>query len=286
MATVEEILDRGERIKGPSALGGDWRRTATLTVVIAKSDFKLKFFGSVLGYLWQLMRPLMLFGVLYVMFTVIFPISTDPTFGVALLLGIVLYTFFAEATGGAVGCVMARENLVRKIQFPRMVIPLAVVLTACFNLALNLVVVFIFATLSDITPHLGWFGLLPLVVLLIAFSSGLAMLLSALYVRYRDIEPIWDVVLQALFYGSLILVPYEAVVKQGYDLVASALLINPLAAIVQESRNLAIGDNYVNSADAIGGAVWLLLPLAVIVATFALGLWVFNREAPRIAEEL
>jgi ABC-2 type transport system permease protein len=167
-----------------------------------------------------------------------------------------------------------------------MVIPLAVVLTACFNLALNLVVVFIFATLSHLTPHPGWFLLLPLVALLIVFSSGLAMVLSALYVRYRDIAPIWDVVLQALFYGSLILVPYETVVKQGYGWIASALLANPLAAIVQESRNVAIGSNYVNAAKAIGGVTWLLIPLGVVVGTFLLGLWVFNREAPRIAEEL
>jgi ABC-2 type transport system permease protein len=287
MATAEEALDRGEEIKGPSAIGGDWRRTASLTSVIARSDFKLRFFGSVLGYVWQLMRPLMLFGVLYVMFTQIFPVSTEPNFGVALLLGIVLFTFFAEATGGAVTCVMDRENLVRKIQFPRMVIPLAVVTTACFNLALNLVVVFIFAGLSHLTPTWRWLGLVPLLAMLVVFSAGIAMLLSALYVRYRDIQPIWDVVLQATFYGSLILVPYETVVKQPkYAEVAHVLLCNPLAAVVQEARHLVVDPAYVNVADAIGGGAHLLVPLAIVVLTCALGLRVFNREAPRIAEEL
>lgn len=287
MATVEEVLDRGEQIKGPSAIGGDWRRTASLTLVIARTDFKLRFFGSVLGYLWQLMRPLMLFGVLFVMFTKIFPVSTEPNFGVALLLGIVLFTFFAEATGGAVTCVMDRENLVRKIQFPRMVIPLAVVTTSCFSLALNLVVVCIFAASSGLAPHWAWLGLLPLLALLVVFAAGIAMLLSALYVRYRDVQPIWDVVLQATFYGSLILVPYETVVKQaGFENVASALLCNPLAAIVQEARHLVVDPAYVDVASAIGSASLLVVPLAVVVATFALGLRVFNREAPRIAEEL
>lgn len=283
MATVEQPL---RPIKGPSAFGGDLRRVLTLTAVIARSDFKLRFFGSVLGYLWQLMRPLMLFGVLYVMFTQIIKVSTSPAFGVALLLGIVFYTFFAEATGGAVTCVMDRESLVRKIQFPRMAIPLAVVLGACFNLVLNLVVVFIFAVIYGLTPHWSWLGLLPLVALLVVFSTGVAMMLSALYVRYRDIQPIWDVVLQATFYGSLILIPYETVVAEGYEKFASVLLCNPLASIVQEARHLAIDPAYVNVADAIGGASRLLIPLAIVVGTFLLGLWVFNREAPRIAEEL
>jgi ABC-2 type transport system permease protein len=286
MATVEEVLDRGDEIRGPSAFGGDLRRTATLTFLIAKTDFKLRFFGSVLGYLWQLVRPLLLFGVLYTMFAVVFSVSEEPNFGVALLLGIVLFTFFAEATGGSVRCVMDRENLVRKIQFPRMVIPMAVVTTACFNLALNLVVVFIFAAISGMTPHWGWLGLVPLVAVLIVFASGLAMLLSALYVRYRDIEPIWEVVLQAGFYGSLILLPYETVVAKGYGTFASALLSNPLAATVQEARHLVVDPAYVNVADAIGGGARLLIPIAVVLGTFALGLWVFNREAPRIAEAL
>jgi ABC-2 type transport system permease protein len=277
--------DRGVPIRGPSAVAGDFRRALTLTVALAKNDFKLRFFGSVLGYLWQLMRPLLLFGVLYVMFTQIVPFNDTPYFGVALLLGIVLYTFFAEATGNAVGCVMVRENLVRKIHFPRLVIPLSVVMVACFNLALNLVVVVIFATVSGVTPTLAWLGVLPLLLLLIVFASGLAMLLSALYVRYRDVEPIWDVVLQVAFYASLVLIPYESVVTKSQTL-ARVLVANPLAAVVQESRHLMISPSYFTTADAIGGAALLVVPLAIVAGTFALGLRVFNREAPRIAEEL
>jgi len=286
MATDVDLPDRGEPILGPSAIGGDLRRTATLTLVIARTDFKLRFFGSVLGYLWQLMRPLMLFGVLYVMFTVLLHVAHLPFFGVALLLGIVLFTFFAEATGGAVTCVMGRENLVRKIQFPRMVIPMSVVLTACFNLGLNLLVVFIFATISGLYPRWTWLGLAPLVLVLVAFASGLAMFLSALYVRYRDIQPIWEVVLQALFYGSLIIVPFETVVAQGHGKIASILIADPLAAIVQEARNLMVGPAYVNAPRAIGGVGWLLVPLGIVALSLLLGWRVFSREAPRIAEEL
>jgi ABC-2 type transport system permease protein len=285
--TVPALPPELQEIRGPSALAGDFKRFLVLTRTIALMDFKLRFFGSALGYLWQLMRPLLLFGVLYVMFAQILPVGGAlPSFGVALLLGIVLFTFFAEATSGAVRCVVERENLVRKIHFPRLVIPMAVVMTACFNLALNMVVVLIFALGSRVTPQWGWLGLVPLLAVLVVFTSGVAMLLSALYVRYRDIQPIWDVVLQATFYGSLILVPYETVVAKGYNTFASILVANPLAAAVQEARNLAIDPAYVNAADAIGGTARLLVPLAIVAATFALGLWVFNREAPRIAEEL
>jgi ABC-2 type transport system permease protein len=284
MATVEEALAPREPIRGPSALAGDLRRTLTLTLAIAKNDFKLRFFGSVLGYVWTLMRPLMLFGVLYVIFTQFVPVDA-PSFGVALLLGIVLFTFFSEATGGAVMSVMDRENLVRKIHFPRMVIPLAVVLMACFNLGLNLVVVIIFAIASGITPGFAWLAMFPLVALLTVFASGLAMMLSALYVRYRDVEPIWDVVLQVTFYGSLILVPYE-VIRLKSEFVASALVANPLAAVLQEARHLVVDSSYASAADALSSPALLLVPLAITAATFALGLWVFNREAPRIAEAL
>jgi ABC-2 type transport system permease protein len=284
-AAVAEPPDRGVPILGPSAVAGDFRRALTLTVALAKNDFKLRFFGSVLGYFWQLMRPLLFFGVLYVMFTQVVKFAGTPNFGVALLLGIVLYTFVAEATGNAVSCVMVRENLVRKIHFPRLVIPMSVVLVACFNLALNLVVVMTFAAASGLTPTLSWLGLIPLVALLIVFAAGLAMLLSALYVRYRDVEPIWDVTLQVAFYASLILVPYESV-REKSEPIASALVANPLATVVQEARHLMISPEYFSASDAIGGAVLLIVPLAIVAATFALGLNVFTREAPRIAEEL
>jgi len=276
----------GREVTGPSAFSGGPRRFVSLVRTMAVQEFKLRFFGSALGYLWQLMRPMMLFGVLFVIFTVILPVSDQPNFGVALLLGIVLYTFFAEATGTAVTCVVARENMVRKIQFPRMVIPMAVVLEACFNLVLNLVVVFVFGIAMGLRPSASWLAVLPLLLILVLFATGISMLLSALYVRYRDVQPIWDVVLQIAFYGSLILVPYETIASQGYEELGHALVANPLAAVLQELRHLVIDPAYVSAGEAIGGGALLVVPLTVAVATFLLGWWVFNREAPRIAEQL
>jgi ABC-2 type transport system permease protein len=275
----------GRPVTGPSAVAGDWRRFVVLTRTIATMEFKLRFFGSVLGYLWQLVRPLLLFAVLYVVFTQFVRVTTAEFFPVVLLLGIVLFTFFAEATSGAVTCVVDRENLVRKIHFPRLVIPLSVVLTAAFNLALNLAVVVVFALASGVRPRLSWLQLPLLVIALGAFAVGIGTFLSALYVRFRDVRPIWDVALQVLFYGSLIIVPFEAV-QDEHPRLAELLLCNPLAALLQQARHAVVDPSAHSAAEAIGGVGYLLIPAAVVVAALTLGLWVFSREAPRIADDL
>src|SRR2546421_2872827 len=180
----------GRPIRGPSALGGDMRRFLHLTWTLAVTDFKLRFFGSVLGYLWQLLRPLMLFGVLLLVFTQFVKLKGTNHYSVVLLEDIVIFTFFADATIGSVRSLVDRENLVRKIHFPRMVVPLAVVLMAYFNFLLNLVVVMIFALARGITPRITWLELPLLLLFLGLFVTGIAMLLSSLYVRFRDVRPI------------------------------------------------------------------------------------------------
>jgi ABC-2 type transport system permease protein len=177
-------------IKGPTALGTDPRRFWHLTRTLAITEFKLRFFGSALGYLWQLMRPLLLFGILYVLFSEVLALDTAPFYAEALLLGLVLYTFFSDATKGSLSSLVLRESLLRKIQFPRLAVPLAVVLNALFNLALNLLPVFVFLLIDGGSVRVQWLEFPILIVLLVVLSTGLAMLLSSLYVRYRDIEPI------------------------------------------------------------------------------------------------
>jgi ABC-2 type transport system permease protein len=278
----------GRPIRGPSALGTDWRHFLNLTRTLAVLDFKLKFFGSVLGYLWQLMRPLMLFGVLYVVFTQFVKLgdSSPDHYPVVLLTGIVTFMFFAGATAGAVTAVLTREGLVRKIQFPRLVIPLVVVLVAYFDLLLNFVAVFVFAVASGVEPRWSWLELVPLLLALGVLATGIAMLLSALYVRFRDVAPIWEVMLQVVFYASPILYPIELVAEKGGKDVQEAMMLNPIAAILQQIRHAVIDPNVATAGEAAGGWAWMLIPLGLIVGLFALGFWVFNREAPRIAEEL
>jgi ABC-2 type transport system permease protein len=275
----------GRPIKGPSALGTDAKRVVHLTLTLAAMEFKLRFFGSVLGYFWQLMRPLMLFGILYVVFTQFVRLGEGVPFYPAILLtGIVLYTFFADATSGSVTAVLDRENLVRKIEFPRLVVPLSVITLAYFNLALNLLAVLIFVLITGVDPRLEWLALPLMLFPLGAFAGGIAMLLSALYVRFRDLQPIWEVVVQVAFYASPIL--YVIEMLPTVTLQHVVIWFNPLATILVQARHSLIDENAPNSWDAAGGAEYLLIPGAIVVALLIVGFWVFNREAPRIAEEL
>ena len=229
------------------------------------------------------MRPLLLFGVLYLVFTKVVRFGDDiRNYPVYLLSSIVLYTYFAETTARGVTALVERENLLRKVRFPRLVIPLAVALHSLFNLGLNLIVVFAFVLASGIDPRWSWLELVPLIAVLGIFATGMTMLLSALYVRYRDMQPIWEVVLQILFYAS----PVIYVTDFLPDSVESESVANPLTAVLTQMRHALIDPSAPTAAETIGSSALLLIPLAVVAAAFALGSWVFMREAPRIAEDL
>jgi ABC-2 type transport system permease protein len=273
---------------GPSAFGDDLRRFWNLTVTLATTEFKLRYFGSVLGYFWSLARPLLFFGVLYVAFSQIFRAGKGvPHYPVYLLSSIVLWTYFAETTGGCVQCLLAREGLLRKMRFPRLVIPLSIGLTALFNLATNFVAVLVFALATGVEVRWSWLELLPLIALLATLAVGVGMLLSALYVRFRDIQPIWEVASQILFYGSPIIYTTTLVAqKAGVKWEHALTTLNPIATILAQARHAFVDPTAPTAAASAGGAARLLIPLAIIAAMFALGLWFFSREAPRIAEHL
>ena len=267
----------------PSALGDDARRFFNLTLTLARTDFKLRYFGSVLGYVWSLVRPLLFFGVLYVVFTKVFHAGAGvPHYPVYLLTGIILWTFFLETTSGCVQCLMFREGLLRKMRFPRLVIPLSVGLTALFNLGTNSIVVVGFALATGVTPGWRWLEMPVLVVLLALFAVGIGTMLSVLYVRFRDIQPIWDVTAQILFYVSPII--YTA--KTYPSSVVHIAMVNPIAAILTQMNHAFVNPSAPSAADFIGGSDRLLAPLGIIAAVAVLGVWLFNREAPRIAENL
>ena len=286
----------GQPIRGPRALSDSWPRFWHLSYNIARSEIKLKYFGSALGYLWQVMRPLLLFGVLYVFFVVVFHVNkgkgaAGEFYGAQLLGSIVLFTMFSEATSGSVRSVVDRENLVRKIQFPRLAIPTSVVLLALFNLVLNLVVVMLFALIAGVRPMLSWRELPLIVAVLTTLTAGLAMLLSALFVRFRDISPIWEVLSQILFYSSPVIIPAETVhEKLAHGRVDHLLYhlytLNPLVTIFQAFRHAMINPATMSAGEVMGSNAALLAPAAIVVGLFILGFRVFSNAAPHIAEEL
>ncbi len=270
-------------VRGPSALGGGSRRFFDLLWLMSVTEFRRVYFGTVLGYVWSLVRPLMLFAVLLFVFTQIFRIGSDvPNYPVLLLLGIVLFTFFQEATQNSVSSVVAQEGIVRKTQFPRLVIPLAVVLTAAFNLSLNLIVVFAFILAWGVDPTWTWL-LLPLAMaLLFMLTTAVSMILSVLYVRFRDVLIIWTVAAQVLFYATPVLYPIE-IVPDEYQ---QWIFLNPLAPIFEQIRVWVLDPNAPTATEVVGGAAGLIPAAAIFLGTCAFGVWIFKRDAPRIAEEL
>ena len=266
-------------VQGPSPLGGGLRRAGELLYLMASTEFKRTYFGTVLGYLWSLCRPLLLFAVLLAVFTHVVRLgSSVPHYAVLLLLNIVLFGFFQEATNAAVPSIVSQEGIVRKTQFPRLVIPLSVVLTSLFNLALNLVVVFIFVLAFGISPRWSWLGIVPVVVALVVLACAVSMLLSSLFPRYRDVGIIWTVLSTTLFYASPVIYPLQLL----HGTFRQVAALNPIAPLLELARCWVIDP----SAPLYGGLVRALVPLAIYVGLCALAVWVFRREAPRIAEAL
>ncbi len=281
----------GRPISGPRALTRDWRRVWHLTFNIAVMSWKQRFFGSALGYLWQLVRPLMLFLVLYLFFTKVSRVGDGGgpsyhAYGAQLLASIVLFTFFGESTGGAVRSVVDNEVLVRKIQFPRMVIPLSTVLLAAFNLTLNLVVVLIFALAAGVRPMLTWLELPLILGLLIVMCTGIAMLLSALFVYFRDIQPIWEVLNQVIFYISPVILPVVEIRQHLSPWLFHLYMLNPLAVIFQQFRHAFITHGTPSVGALLGSMSQIAEPVVIVFAVFVIGFIVFNRTAPRVAEDL
>jgi ABC-2 type transport system permease protein len=272
-------------VRGPSALGGGPRRFFDLLWLISVTEFKRVYFGTVLGYIWSLVRPLMLFAVLLFVFTQVFKLGSDIAefYPVLLLLGIVLFTFFSEASTSSVTSVVTQEGVVRKTQFPRLVIPLATALTGAFNLGLNLLVVLVFVLAFGVDPSWTWL-LFPLALLaLLVFTAAVSMALSVLYVRFRDVAIIWTVLTQILFYATPILYPIEALENDTYE---HLLMINPLAPIFEQVRFWVLEPSAPNAVEAAGGWTGLIPAALIYVAVCVFAVWIFNREAPRIAEEL
>ena len=271
-------------VTGPSALGGGWRRSWQLLSIIAVTEFKRTYFGTALGYLWSLCRPLLLFAVLLLVFTQAFHLGSQvPHYPVMLLLNIVLFTFFQEATVGAVASIVSQEAIVRKTQFPRLVIPLAVVLTSVFNLILNLVVVFIFILAFGISPRWSWLLLIVVLALLLTITTAVAMIVASLYPRFRDLGIIWSVLVTALFYATPVLYAIEHVSATLRNLLA----LNPLSPLFDLARKWVIDPHAPGPRSALaGGPTRLAIAMGLFALICVFAVWVFRREAPRIAEEL
>lgn len=250
------------------------------------TDFKLRYQGSMLGYLWSLLRPLFLFVILYFVFANFLGLGDDiPHYPVYLLSGIVLWNFFAEITNNGVSAIVGRGDLIRKLNFPKYVIVLSGAFSALINLLLNTIVIAVFMYFNHV--HVGWGTLLaPAYVFeIFLFALGIAFILSALFVRLRDINYIWEVLMQALFYAVPIIYPLSKVADKWPGL-AQFMLMNPIAQAIQDIRYHAI-TSQTQTLSSMGHSTWVvLIPLVLVLVTFVGAIVYFKRRAPHFAEEV
>lgn len=246
------------------------------------TDFKLRYQGSILGYVWSLMRPMFMFLVLYLVFVVFFKVGHDvPHFAVYLLLGIVLWTFFLEITSNGLNVIVSRGDMLRKISIPRYLLVVSVSASALINLALNLVVVFIFA-LFDRVEFGPLLLLLPLIILeLYIFSLSIAFILSALYVKFRDISHIWEILMQAAFYATPIVYPLLRVPEN----LRNMIMHNPLAQIIQDARYVFV-TTATDTSWVILGIKNTLLTILIVVVIAIFAYFYFKKAQRNFAEEI
>jgi ABC-2 type transport system permease protein len=270
-------------VRGPSALGGGRRRAIDLLYLTAVTEFKRTYLGTALGYVWSLARPLLLFGVLLVVFTQALRLGAQVEhYAQLLLFNIVLFSFFQEATTQAVPSIVSQESIVRKTQFPRLVIPLAVVLTSVFNLGVNLVVVLAFLLVAGVGPLWTWLAFPLILLALLVLTTAVSVILSALYPRFRDTAIVWGVAATALFYATPVIYPLDLLSPRLREIIS----LNPLAPLFELARKWVVDPSAPGPAAAAGGTARLLIPAAIAIAICVLAVWVFRREAPRIAESL
>lgn len=247
------------------------------------TDFKLRYQSSVLGYIWSLLRPLALFAILYVVFAVFLKVGDQvPHYPTYLLTGIVLWNFFAEVTNGSVAAIVSQGGLLRKINFPKYVILLATSVSALINLAINGLVILLFAIVFKVDVSLSVVMLPLLIIELFAFALATGFLLSALFVRFRDVNYIWEVFMQGLFYATPILYPLS-LVPHGMSFI---LMLNPVAQIIQDVRSVAITPATETVAGIYGTGLARLVPLAIVALVALVAVRYFRARSGSFAEEV
>jgi ABC-2 type transport system permease protein len=260
---------------------GGFRQYAHVIRVVGSAEFKLKYSGSALGYVWSVVKPLGLFGMLYIVFGRFFKLQNFPHYPLYLLLGIVLWTYFTDTTMIAMSSLLARTTLISKLSFPRVIVPLSVSMTTSMTLGVNLVAVAVFVAANRITPRLTWLLIPPLLLELFLVSLGVGLFLSALFVRLRDVGQVWELTLQLMFYASPIIYPV-GFLPGWWQPIA---FLSPLVQIIEDARWALIPNHAVVTASSVYGSPFgELLPLGIGVLVIVGGYAFFRRESPRFAE--
>lgn len=269
---------------GDLSLIGRAKHVRRLVGVLVGMEIKLRYGDSVLGYVWTIGKPMALFSILYVVFGQLVGINAEqPHFALYLVTGVMLWTFFAEGVSRTMSSIVANGTLLRKLPFPRLVIPLAASLTSFVTFGLSLFAIAVFVLANRIVPQPDWLLLIPLVFELYLWVFGLGLILAVLYVRLRDIAQVWDLTVQLLFFASPIIYSFTLVDSKQ---IQKIMLLNPFTQIMQDVRALVIyADPNVIVAPT-DFSPTRVVPLAIVAFFLGLGLWMFKRADPWLPEQV
>ena len=263
------------------------RRNRILLRELVITDFKLRYQGSVLGYAWSLLKPLFLFAIMYVVFGNFLRVGDAVEyFAVYLLMGIVFWTFFTEATNQGLASIVRQSDLIRKINFPKYIIVISGSLSALINLLINLVIIFTFVIIAGVPLHFSAL-LFPLYIIeLYVLALALAFILATIYVKYRDVSHIWEILLQAAFYATPILYPLTLVIQQAGDAVAKILLMNPVAQIIQDARHALITPQTITMDALTDNIFYILIPFIIVIALVIFAAYYFKKNSAYFSENV
>jgi ABC-2 type transport system permease protein len=260
------------------------KENKALVSELVRTDFKLRYQGSALGYIWSLLRPLLLFVILYIVFVKLLKLGNGvPHYPVYLLVGIVMWNYFYEMTVLSLGSIVSRGDLIRKISIPRWSIVLSTSISATINLLLNILVIIVFMIINHVPVDRGMVWLPLLFVEVYLFALGLSLFLSAAFVKYRDISYIWEVLLQAGFYATPVLYPLSRITNLTFRKI---ILLNPMAQILQEIRYVTITHQTITANQVFKGQWFIALPFILILVVLFLGLVYFRKQSKYFAENI
>ena len=243
--------------------------------MLAKTDLKMRYQGSWLGIIWVFLKPFCIFLVLNFVFSHLF-FKDSPNYTIRLLMGIILWSFFSEATIVGMNSLLSKSHILKKIYIPKWIIIVSATLHSAIAFFFNLIILFIFLFSYNIYPNIFHILLFFVYIILIyGISLTFAFVAAPLYVRVRDVNQIWEVLLQVLFYASPIIYPMTAVPLS----MQSILYINPMTLLIEHSK-VAIIDNGVARIDH------LFIFIAIFIVCFAGSLWYLRKSSKNLIENM